>query len=50
MTFSDRHATAIRFGSKSNPDLFIDPMDMDKPQAWPAWLRTLVDAHRPVSR
>lgn len=47
IVYSDGKPTAIRFETETDPDLFADPMDLDKAETWPEWLRELVDDYRP---
>jgi hypothetical protein len=46
--YNDRKPAVIRFHT-SDDDLFMQPTDMDDPDAWPSWLRDLVVKYQPVA-
>ena len=47
INYVDGQPTAISFDSTTNL-YFMQPSELDKPEGWPAWLRELVEQHRPA--
>jgi hypothetical protein len=47
ITYVNGTPTAVAFDSATNL-YFMQPADLDQPENWPAWLRELVEQHRPA--
>jgi hypothetical protein len=41
LTYSDGAVSAVQFESGA-VSVFVDTVDLEKPESWPAWLRSLV--------
>ncbi|MFE5871636.1 hypothetical protein ACFQ6V_23730 [Streptomyces roseifaciens] len=48
ITYVNSNVTAIRFLADSS-DMFASATDLATPGAWPLWLRSLVEQHRPAT-
>lgn len=46
ITYVNGQPTTVSFDSTTNL-FFMQPSDLDQPEKWPAWLRGLVEQHRP---
>lgn len=50
IVYTNGTPTSIRFQTATGDALFVQPLELDDPENWPAWLAGIVAEHRPPSR